>query len=48
MHVSSILNQVVAIGLTISQFPPFQDTPPITMANLLQAIDFYINMADLP
>jgi hypothetical protein len=35
MQASSILNQVVAIGLTISQLPPLEDTPPITMAHLL-------------
>jgi hypothetical protein len=48
MQASSILNQVVAIGLIVSQFPPFQNTPPITMADLLQIIKFYINMANLP
>jgi hypothetical protein len=35
MQASPILNQVVAIGLAISQLPPLEDTPPITMAHLL-------------
>ncbi len=34
MQTSSILSQTIAIGLTTSQLPPLQDTPPITMANL--------------
>ncbi len=49
MQVSSILSRVVAVGLTTSQLPPLQSTPPITTADLLQAIGFWhINMADLP
>ncbi len=39
MQSSSILNWVVAIGLVISQLPPFQDAPPITIGDLLQIVD---------
>jgi hypothetical protein len=28
-------------NLTTSQLPPFQDTPPITTTNLLQAVDYW-------
>jgi hypothetical protein len=41
MQVSSIFNRTITIGLMISWLPPLQDTPPITMADLLQAIDFW-------
>jgi hypothetical protein len=34
----SILNQAVVVGLVTSQLPPLQNTPPITMTDLLQAI----------
>jgi hypothetical protein len=48
MQSSSILSRVIAIGFVTSWLPPFQNTPPITMADLLQAIDFWhINIADL-
>jgi len=30
MQASSILSQAIAIGLTTSHLPPFQDTPPLT------------------
>ncbi len=40
MQVSSILSWAIAIGSTISQLQPFQNTPPITMANLLQVVNF--------
>jgi hypothetical protein len=33
MQTSSILNQVVTIGLVTSRLPPFKDTPPITTIN---------------
>jgi len=39
MQASSILSRVVAVSLATSQLPPLQDTPPITMIDLLQAID---------
>jgi hypothetical protein len=39
MQASSILSWVVAVGLANSRFPPFQNAPPITMADLLQAVD---------
>ncbi len=39
MQASFILNQVVVVGLVLSQLPPCQDTPPITMADLLQVVD---------
>jgi hypothetical protein len=49
MQVSSILSWVVVVRLTIFRLPPLQDTPPITMIDLLQAIEFqHRNMADLP
>jgi hypothetical protein len=49
MQVSFILNRAITIGLTTSKPPPNQDTPPITMADLLQAVDFWhVNMVDLP
>jgi hypothetical protein len=49
MQASSILNQVVVIGLAMSRLSPLQNTPPITIIDLLQAINFlHINMADLP
>jgi hypothetical protein len=38
MQASSILSLAVVVGLVISQLSPLQDTPPITMADLLQAI----------
>jgi hypothetical protein len=48
MQTSSILSQVIAIGLPISQLPPLQNTHPITMADLLQTVSFrHVNMADL-
>jgi len=48
MQASSILNRVITVGLATFQFPPLQDTTPITTADLLQAINFWhINMADL-
>jgi len=34
------LSRAVTIGLAISSHPTFQCTPPITTANLLQAVDF--------
>jgi hypothetical protein len=40
MQASSILSWAIAIGLVTFQLPPFQDTPPITMGDLLQAIGF--------
>jgi hypothetical protein len=40
MQVSSILSQAVALGLTTFQFPPLQNTPPITTADLLQVVGF--------
>ncbi len=40
MQASSILSRMVAMGLVTSQLPPLQNTPPITVANLLQAIGF--------
>jgi hypothetical protein len=36
----SILSWAIVIGLPASKLPPFQHKPPITMADLLQAIDF--------
>ncbi len=38
MQAFSILSQVVMVGLTISQLPPLQDTPPIAMVDLLQVV----------
>jgi hypothetical protein len=40
MQLSSILSWAVVVGLAISQLPPLQNTPPITIANLLQVVDF--------
>ncbi len=40
MQTSSILSWAIVIGLAISWLQPFEDTPPITMANLFQAIGF--------
>jgi hypothetical protein len=40
MQTSSILSQAVAIGLVTSRLPPLQDTPTITIADLLQAVGF--------
>jgi hypothetical protein len=40
MQASFILSWVVVVGLTTSQLPPLQNTPPIIMTNLLQAIGF--------
>jgi hypothetical protein len=37
---SSILNRVVAVGLATFQLPPLQDTPPISMTDLLQVVGF--------
>jgi hypothetical protein len=35
MQASSILSRTIAIGLTTSQFPPFENTTPITITSLL-------------
>jgi hypothetical protein len=35
-----ILSWKIIVGLIISRLPPPQDTPPITMTNLLHTIDF--------
>ncbi len=49
MQASFILSWAIAIGLATSWLSPLHDTPPITTANLLQAINFWhINTADLP
>jgi hypothetical protein len=40
MQAPFILSRVIAGSLATSQLPTLQDTTPITMANLLQAIDF--------
>jgi hypothetical protein len=40
MQVCFILRQTLAVGLVTSQLPPLQNTPPITMADLLQVVDF--------
>jgi hypothetical protein len=49
MQTSSILSRVIAVGLTTSRLPPLQYTLPITMADLLQAVNFWhVNMANLP
>ncbi len=46
---SSILCRAVVVDLATSQLPSFQDTPPITMADLLQVVGFlHIKMANLP
>jgi hypothetical protein len=44
MRMSSILSQAITIGLVTSWFPPLQNTPPITTADLLQPsiFDTYI------
>jgi hypothetical protein len=44
-----ILSWTIILGLTTSQLPPPHDTPPITMTDLLQEIDFltWRNTADL-
>ncbi len=34
-------NRVVTVGWTTSWLQTFQDTPPITMIDLLQAVDFW-------
>ncbi len=48
MQASFIFSQAVVVSLVTSQLPPFQNTLPITMVNLLHAINFlHINMADL-
>jgi hypothetical protein len=39
MQASSILSWVVVIGVTTSQLPPFQDTSPITTADLLEVVN---------
>jgi len=38
MQMPSIVSRAIVVGLTISQLPPLQDTPPITTTDLLQAI----------
>ncbi len=49
MQTSSILSQMIVVGLAISRFPPLQNTPPITTVNLLQAVGFlHTIMANLP
>jgi hypothetical protein len=49
MQMSSILSQAITTGLVISWLPPLQDTPPITTADLLQAVDlWHVDMANLP
>ncbi len=49
MQAFSILSPTIAVGLAISQPPPLQNTPPITTADFLQAIDFWhVNKANLP
>jgi hypothetical protein len=40
MQASSILSRVVAIGLATFRLPPFQDTPSLTMIDLLQVVGF--------
>jgi hypothetical protein len=35
MQTFSILNQAVVVGLVTYQLPPLQNTPPITMTDLL-------------
>ncbi len=40
MQVCFILRQTLAVALVTSQLPPLQNTPPITMADLLQVVDF--------
>jgi hypothetical protein len=41
MQASSILSWAVVIGLATSWLSPLQDTPPITIAGLLQVVDFW-------
>jgi hypothetical protein len=49
MQGSSILNQAIVVGLSISRLPPLQDTSPIIMVDLLQAINFeHVDMVNLP
>jgi hypothetical protein len=37
------------VNVVTSQLPPLENTPPITMVDLLQAVSFlHINMANLP
>jgi hypothetical protein len=38
MQTSSILSQVVVVGLIDFWLPPLQDTPPIAMIDLLQVV----------
>jgi hypothetical protein len=41
MQASSIISRVIAVNLVIPQLPQtFQNTPPITMADLLQIVSF--------
>jgi hypothetical protein len=40
MQASSILNQAIAISLVTSRLPPLQGTPPITITDLLQVVNF--------
>jgi hypothetical protein len=40
MQTFSILSRVVAVSLVTYRLPPLQNTPPITMANLLQVVGF--------
>jgi len=40
MQKSSILSWVIVVGLAISWLPPLQDTPVITMVNLLLIINY--------
>jgi len=40
MQSPSILNRAIIIGLITSQLPPLQNTPPITMIDLLQVVGF--------
>jgi hypothetical protein len=39
MQAFSILNWMIMVGLTNSQISPFHNTPPITMANVLQVVN---------
>jgi len=38
MQASCILSWAIGVGLATSQIPTLQDTPPIVMVDLLQAI----------
>ncbi len=38
MQASCILSWAIGVGLATSQIPTLQDTPPIAMVDLLQAI----------